>query len=197
MAEQCERIERQIDETKASLVDKLEALESQFAEVIQTTADSVTETMDVVKDTVHSVREKIRSAGEFLDLKQRVERNPWTTFGCSIASGCFAGYLLGGNGRRTSSATMPDANHEAATAAGTHPESEQPMQKHSWLREQLESVAGLATAALMGTLRDLAARNLPEGLGKSVSQEVDRFTERLGAQPISGPVAPEPKQPAV
>jgi hypothetical protein len=200
MTEQIELIEQRIDQTKASLADKLEALETQVTDAVQATTETVTETVDAVKDTVDNVKEKVRSAGEFLSMKQQAERNPWLVFGGALAVGCFAGYVLGGEAkratvrRRTTSAKSPEFEPVAAVASSAAPLREEP---HSWFRDQLGNFSGLAIGALMGVLRDAVASELPDGLGKSVSQEMDRFTTRLGGEPIAGPVLPPPKQPAV
>jgi len=184
MTEQCEQIEQKIDETKASLVGKLEALETQVAEAVQSTTETVSGTVDAVKETVDTVKEKVRSAGQFFDLNRQARNNPWMVFGCSVAAGCVASYLLGPSSAK---AAPPSADSR------TQPCAAQPEKKHSWLREQLVNLSGLAVGSLMGVVRDLAARSLPETLGQSVSQEVDRFNARVGGKPVGS----SPKQPAI
>jgi ElaB/YqjD/DUF883 family membrane-anchored ribosome-binding protein len=61
------------------------------------------------------------------------------------------------------------------------------------LGEQLGKLKGLAIGAMMGVVRDIAARSLPENLKGRVSEEVDRITRSLGGEPIQGPILPEPK----
>jgi len=199
MADECEHIERQIDETKASLIGKLEALETQVAEVVQTTTETVSETVGAVKETVNTVKEKVQDAGEYLNLRRQAEKNPWTVFGSSVVAGCLAGYLLGGRSRTSTRGQRPrsvvddraePSSPRAEATARPEPRPEPAEEKHSWLREQLGNLSGLAIGALMGAVRDLAASNMPDGLGKSISQEMDRFTTSLGAKPITGPIIP-------
>lgn len=199
MADECDHIEQQIDETKASLIGKLEALETQVAEAVQTTTETVSETVGAVKDTVTTVKEKVRDAGEYLNLRRQAENNPWTVFGSSVVAGCLAGYLLGGRSRNNSRGQRPrsavDDSAEPSSprveaTARPEPRAEPAEEKHGWMREQLGNLSGLAIGALMGAVRDLAASNMPDGLGKSISQEMDRLTTSLGAKPIAGPIIP-------
>jgi len=200
MTDRTENIEQQIDETKASLVGKLEVLEDKVAEAVQETSETVSDTVGAVKETVDKVKEKVRSAGEFLDLRRQAERNPWMVFGGAVAAGCLAGYLFSGSSRSESRRRQSPAEQDGeperdSTASEPEKATERPERKHSWFRDQLGSLQGLAVGTLMGAIRDLAASNMPEGLGKSISQEVDRFTTNLGAKPINGPVIPQPKEP--
>jgi len=197
MADECDNIEQQIDETKASLIGKLDALETQVAGVVQATSESVSETVGAVKDTVNTVKEKVRDAGEYLNLRRQAENNPWTVFGSSVVAGCVAGYLFcgrtstrGQRPRSTVEDSIEPSRPQSVAAVRPEPRAESAEEKHSWLREQLGNLSGLAIGALMGSLRDLAASNMPDGLGKSISQEMDRFTTSLGATPISGPILP-------
>jgi ElaB/YqjD/DUF883 family membrane-anchored ribosome-binding protein len=61
------------------------------------------------------------------------------------------------------------------------------------LGEQLGHLKGLALGAMMGLVRDLAVRSLPENLKGRVAEEVDRLTRGLGGEPIQGSILPEPK----
>ena len=134
---------------------------------------------------------KSSDAGEFFNLRRQAENNPWAVFGCSVAAGLPgrpATCLPAVRGMTVTTEPTPDAG------SGSQANAQEPDEKHGWLREQLGSLAsGLAVGSLIGVLRDLASRNLPDGLGKNVAQEVDRFSSRLGGKPLSE----SSKQPAV
>src|SRR5260370_9935 len=70
----------QMDETRASLSEKLETLEHQVV-------DSVQDTSNAVHDTVAGVK-------DMFDLHLQVQRHPWLIVGGSIALGYLGGYLL-------------------------------------------------------------------------------------------------------
>lgn len=200
MADETENIEQQIDETKASLLGKLEALEAHVADAVQTTSETVSGTVGAVKETVETVKEKVQDASDFLNIRRQAQNNPWTVFGTSVVAGCLTGYLLGGSSRTRSDSgrkgyvapegMLTPPNAPLAEAARSQPRDQPPPEKPSWLREQLGNLSGLAIGALMGAVRDLAASNMPDGLGKSISQELDRLTTSLGAKPIAGPILP-------
>jgi len=207
-----EDLRQQIDNTKASLVGKLEALESQVVGTVQSASDTVSETVTAVKNTVESVVDKVQSAGEFFNIKTQAQRHPWAVFGVSVLAGCMASYLLSG---KRKSADRPRDTFEAmgqrtmqpsasstplmATSEADHPQthSEPKEEKeHGWLREQVDSFLGLAVGSVMGLVRDVAVQELPEAIGKKLAKEVNNLTTHLGGKPIEEPILHSEKQPA-
>jgi len=91
-----------MEETRASLVDKIETLEKQVVDTVSGTTAAVSETVDhvkeVVQDTVDSVKEtfqeSVASVRETFDLSQQIERHPWLLLGGSVALGYLSGRLL-------------------------------------------------------------------------------------------------------
>jgi len=209
-----------MDETKASLADKLEALESQVTSTVQSATDVVTETVDSVKGTVENVtetvHETVHSVTQAFDLPRQFERHPWGMVGGSIAIGCLVGYLTAerktkgtSNGTSASDTSRMTSRMAAASAAETTPrglehpwaqsppsapaaQKEEPAQ-HGWFYDELGRLKNLALGALMGAVRDLTVRSLPPSLGHKVAEEVDHLTSNLGAEPVRGPVLPEGK----
>jgi len=114
-------IREQMEQTRASLSDKLGALETQVRDTIQSATSAVTTTVDDVKnvvesvtDTVSSVKESvtetaqtvsetvtdtvqstIESVKETFDICGQVERHPWGAIGCAFGLGLTGGLLLG------------------------------------------------------------------------------------------------------
>jgi len=211
-----------MDDTKAHLAEKLEALESQVTSTVQSATDVVTDTVETVKGTVENVtetvQETVHSVRKAFDLKRQFDRHPWGMLGGSVAVGCLVGYLTGEYGRRngkstggsngnatrmtsqmSSASAEETASHEperrsfrTEPSAHTTSRPEEPAQK-GWFYEELGRVKNLALGALMGVVRDLTVRSLPEQLGHKVAEEVDHLTTNLGAEPIRGPVLPEGK----
>jgi ElaB/YqjD/DUF883 family membrane-anchored ribosome-binding protein len=109
-----EVIRHQMEEKRASLADKLDALETEVratvheatAEVshivqeVKSTVDSVTEG---VQDTVESVKvsltegvqETVETVKQSLNVNDHVRRHPWLAVGSALAAGFAGGYLLG------------------------------------------------------------------------------------------------------
>jgi len=209
-----------MDETKSHLAEKLEALESQVSSTVQATTEAVAETVEAVKDTVEnvteSVQETVHSVSETLNLSRQFERHPWGMLGGSVAVGALVGYFLGGESRRNGrthwgsdddetdmtsrmSAASDEAvsrrepeRHRAPSHSSTPAASEQEeTAQKGWFWEELGRLKNLGLGALMGVVRDLTVRALPEAIGRKVAEEVDHLTSGLGAEPIRGPVLPE------
>jgi ElaB/YqjD/DUF883 family membrane-anchored ribosome-binding protein len=222
MADNPEVIRRQMDETKAHLAEKLEALESQVTSTVQSATDVVTETVETVKGTVENVteavQETVHSVSEAFNLKRQFDRHPWGMLGGSVAVGCLVGYLTSEYGRRNGESkgrsngdsTRMTSRMSSVSGEETAPREperrsfqsepstqttsrpEEPAQK-GWFYEELGRVKNLALGVLMGAVRDLTVRSLPGQLGHKVAEEVDHLTTNLGAEPIRGPVLPDGK----
>jgi ElaB/YqjD/DUF883 family membrane-anchored ribosome-binding protein len=186
-----EVIRDQMHQTRASLADKLDALESQVRETVQSTTDAVAGTAetvkeavegvsDTVKSTVSGVTETVQSVAEKLDITQYVERAPWLSFGAAVAVGFAGGYLLGGPSR---------AEGVAAEGVTAQPEesflgSLVPDGLQEGMRTALTGVRGLAVGALMGLVREMVTTSLPAPMHHEVTRLVDQVTTSLGGKPM-------------
>src|SRR5262249_3446394 len=105
-----EVIRQQMEDTRANLTQKLEALEQQVVGTVQNTTEAVTQTVETVKeavqgtvaavkgtvgDTVDTVKETVGAVKDKLDLAACVQQYPWSAFGASVAGGYLIGRLLG------------------------------------------------------------------------------------------------------
>lgn len=114
MDNELEVIRHQMEEKRASLADKLEALESQVKETVQgatyevsniveevkSTVESVTEgvqeTVETVKETLtEGVHETVETVKHTLNVNDHIRRHPWLAVGGAVAAGFAGGYLLG------------------------------------------------------------------------------------------------------
>jgi len=115
-----EVIRRQMEVQRASLAEKVEALEQKMVqtvqstlETVQTAKDAVTETVETVKDTVQSsvesvkdtftssvesvkdsVHSSVESVKDTLNVEHQVEQHPWAMFGGSVVLGFLGGLLI-------------------------------------------------------------------------------------------------------
>jgi hypothetical protein len=216
MAEHTEVIRKQMEDTRSNLADKLEALETQVGETVQSTTATVSETVETVSETVEAVSETVEavketvenvtqtfqetmhSLGELFDLPRQTERHPWLIFGGSVALGCLAAQMLGKSEQATAAGHFPGTGVSAgsvaqanqglqATTQSTPPSSNGTT---SWFWDVLGRLRGVAVGSLMGMVRDVAARELPESLAQRVVEEVDRLTPKLGGEVLQGPLFP-------
>jgi len=202
-----EVIRKQMEETRSNLTEKLESLENQVAGTVQSASEVVNDTVEAVKGTVDNVtatvHETVQSVSRTFDLRLQTEKHPWIVFGGSVALGCLAAQCLGStpqkstkaasreqtDGREENRARESDSPHPAKARA--EPAEAGP---RSWFWDELGRVKGLAVGALMGVVRDLAARGLPGTLGKRAAEEVDHLTAQLGGEPLPEPVIPTEKR---
>jgi len=102
MPDEPEVIRQQMEETRASLTDKLETLEKHVVDTVSDStaavSDTVTHVKEVVQDTVDTVKEtfqeSVASVRDAFDLSQQVEKHPWLFLSGSIALGYVGGRLL-------------------------------------------------------------------------------------------------------
>jgi len=214
MADNPEVIRHQMEETRSHLAEKLEALENQVSSTVEDATEAVSETVEAVKETVENVtetvEETVQSVGQAFDLRLQTERHPWLVFGGSVALGCLAAQLFGRGREGGEESGGHDVNWSALSSASqpgqstwerrSEPSFQQPAHsepsengKKSWFWDEMNRVKGLALGALMGVVRDLAARGLPGALGQRVAEEVDHLGTSLGGETIAGPLLPSGK----
>lgn len=212
-----EVIRRRMEETRASLVEKLETLENQVVGTVQGTTSAVTDTVDTVKEgvqeTVDTVKETMQEAVEAvkdtLDVRRQVDRHPWLMLGGAVAAGYVVGYLVTraqdaysepSFSRLASAADRPDGFHErpapAATSYMPTPPPPAPREpEKSWLSEvgekfapEIDQLKSLAIGAALGIVRDMLSRSAPPQVAPQIAGMVDNITTKLGGKPVEGPV---------
>ena len=227
--EQPEVIKHQMEEQRASLAEKIEALENRIVQTVEGAREAVADTVETVKDTVSSsvetvkdtVSSSVESVKETFDLPAQTQRHPWALFGCSVAAGFAGGWVLfralDGNRRSalpppatyhppgtpgsTGWASRPQASYSNGAAAvpapAPPPAPPQPAAESgpSWISElghkfepELNKLKGLAIGALVGVVRDMVTRSIPEPAQPQVREMLDNVTTKLGGEPIRGEV---------
>jgi len=99
-------IQKDIEETRESLVDKIEALEQRVTGTVEEARSAVEETItsarSAVTDTVEAVKstvtDTVESVKETFDLHRQVDRHPFLMVGGSVAAGFLTGRLVHGGG---------------------------------------------------------------------------------------------------
>lgn len=108
-----EVIEREMEQTRASLVEKVAALEDQVVGTLQTATSTVKDTVDSVRDTVSSVKDAVTGTVESVkdkvehsvetvsdtmkeafDLRTHIRNYPWACVGAATFAGFGIGLLL-------------------------------------------------------------------------------------------------------
>jgi ElaB/YqjD/DUF883 family membrane-anchored ribosome-binding protein len=204
----------QMDETRASLSQKLETLEKHVVDTVHGAADMMGQTVDNVKEAVHETVENVK---ETFDLPLQVTRHPWAMVGGSIALGYLGGYLLYRLGT-----AQPRANGWSQPAAPASPriidkpngvakeprfQEEAPATKPvqnaapaaaaepGWLdgvqhrfEAEIHKVTELAIGTALGVVRDMITQSAPDVMKAGLTDVIDGITVKLGGEPIHGPV---------
>lgn len=185
-----EAIRHQIDETRSSITEKLEALEEQVVDTVQNARESVEETIQTAKHTVEetidtvksSMHETVQSVKRTVDLKYQVERHPWPMMGVSLLAGATAAVIYDNlrNRPRELDVRYQEPARETIRPAATEP------RRHAWtefFRDEIDKAQGIAVGYLSALARDWAKQNFPD-LAPQIHDFMHGFAEKLGGTPI-------------
>lgn len=191
MDNELEVIRDEMEQTRASLADKLGALENQVRETVSGATEAVSSTVEGVKEVVGSVSDTVGSVAETFNVRKQVEAHPWAAVGAAVAAGFLAGQFVG---RAGAPSARPHSLSEMASPSGGPPEPE-PKQEESLLGSMvpdlggvantlLAGAGGLAVNSVMGVVRELITRGLsPEWKGE-LDKVVDSVASKLGGKPV-------------
>jgi len=206
LTEKLEALEGQVSETVTSTAGAVQDTTQSVQETVTGAVDAVKETVasvtDKVEETMSAVTDKfqetVQTVSDSFNLRVQVERHPWIVFGGAVAVGCWVGSSFGSD--REIPATTPTASgpppapppwNKAAPQSVASPHSE--TEEGGVWNGAISHLKDLGVSYLMGMVRDLAKRELPEVLGHRVADEVDALTTKMGTEPIPGSVLPEPE----
>jgi ElaB/YqjD/DUF883 family membrane-anchored ribosome-binding protein len=207
-----ELIEREMEQTRASLAQKVSALENQVVGTIHNATESVSSTVEAVsstvkdtlsgvKDTISSVKESVsESVSEVservksvFDLSQHTRDYPWAMVGGAAALGFLTG-LIAFRGREESAAASDystgerEWNRLAASSAAPRQEAAAPREP-SWLDNLLDR-AGQEVRTLGETFIASASASLKQAVQEQMPKLIDTgiqlVTERTGANEPTG-----------
>lgn len=198
-----ERIQQEMQETRAALAEKLVVLEEKVAGTVDQVTTAVTDTVAAIKDTVkdtqatvsvvnETVQDGVRSVQDCLDVNAQVQAHPWWMMAGSVAAGFCLGTLLPKRVEPSpalpySSSVLSGPPRNGALPENRNgngvPKSPPPEEPSIWAAE-IEKVKGLALGALFGTAREMIASSLPEAVTDQVKEIIDSVTKKAGGKPI-------------
>ncbi len=190
MTETPEVMRQHIEETKSQLWEKLDTLESQVSDAVQSTSNAVSETVASVQETVsnvtESVNDSVQSVSNAFDLSLQVGRHPWLAVGGSFVLGYLANELL--------NTPMTDS----VNGSGTEPRSSSAVQAQNGNGQAVESspksssrslvwaeMKGMLAGALMATVSNMISRGVPTALdylAKSLRDEPNPNEDPVAGQ---------------
>jgi len=203
-----------MEETRASLQDKLEVLEQQVINTVQDanqTVVTVKETVEAVKETVQGTAETVKetiqgtvdSVKDTLSLDRQVREHPWAMLAGAAAVGFLGERLIQ---RWTAVPSQPLAQpapvftppayasprkKSNGAVAMTPPAEPAPSLWNTVLAtysSEIDKLKKLAVSAVGGVARELVAESAPPALAEGIKDIVDSVTAKLGGTPLEGPI---------
>lgn len=210
MEDELEVIREQMEDTRTSLADKLEALEKQVLGTVEEATSAVAHTVETVEETVHNtteaVQETVETVRDALDVRKHVRRHPWMMMGGAVACGWIANWWLSPSPRsrervrgepprvepiqlETSRIELePLRTRETQPREDGHRETNghaQPAASRGLagpLESGLKALRGLAIGAVMNALRQLVVEVAPPAVTEELKPMLDDLTTNLGGK---------------
>jgi len=167
-----EVIRDQMEQKRAALADKLDALEDQVLDTVHEVTNTVSSTVRGVTETVDSVtediKESVQAVKHSLNVSEKVREHPWIALGGAFATGFVGAMLLGPSSRRRSSSqpmssgyeTNRETNGKAAAARPTSTQASYQAPQEAEPSSGLTSLLGTAASEALETVKSMAVGTL-------------------------------------
>jgi len=183
-----EVIRHQMEAKRASLANKLDALENQVLETVHETTSEVSNIVQEVKSTVDTVvgdvksvadsvtegvAETVESVKETLDIRGHIREHPWLAMGGGFALGFAGGWMMGPSRSRSWTSRWADSDWDSLSSYGQpsraaeQPEPERAPQKETSSESTL-SFLGEAGSEVLNKVKGMAIGTLMGVLGEMV-----------------------------
>lgn len=188
MEDELEVIRSQMEETRSSLADKIDALENQVLGTVETATHAVADTVENVKE---SVAETVETVKDTFNMRKHVENHPWLAFGGSVATGYVVGCLLTPASKEPEPAPafMPQNvepsrsySNGAALSDGRSKKESEEEEEGGIIHDGIKMIKGLAVGSIMSLVHDLVKRSAPPTMLGDLAGFVDNVTEQLGGK---------------
>jgi ElaB/YqjD/DUF883 family membrane-anchored ribosome-binding protein len=212
MDHESEVIKQQMEQTRTSLAEKLEALEEQVASTVHKTTDAVANTVENVKEaveeTVETVSDSVEQVKETFDVSRQVQEHPWLMLGGAVVAGYIGSSLLQRGWSElskeastlTSSPSPPTPQRTESTGNGRNQPAEGASQPNLFgnltegLSKALGKVEELALGVTSGLVGRMILESVPEAVRGELEQAITEFTRTMGGTPMPGLLHPKKEQ---
>jgi len=207
---------------RASLSDKLDALENQVLETVHEATSAVSsiakDVTEVVDNVTEDIQETVQTVKESLDIGEQVRQHPWAAIGGAFAVGFAGAYFMGSSKKsdpRHSELYFPRTNGftpqseptrafvkepliETAKDKETAKESSETASALTSLlgsvgSEALQQIKGLAVGTLMGVLAEVVVNAVPTSLKDEVTNLMTDLNTQLGGKALYKLDTPAPE----
>jgi len=198
LTEKLETLEQKVTDTvkeaTAAVSDTVSSIKESVTDTVSTVKDSVQNTVTAVKDSVQGGVDTVK---DWLDIPAHVDQRPWLMMGGSVLLGYCVGRVLSKTAGSSFPAKPADAArseagngsrlHHATNGGTRGKRRHEPTSGASWLSDlgpEIEKLKGLAVGTLLGTVREMIVKAVPEHMGQQLKEVVDNVTTKLGGHPI-------------
>jgi len=202
-----EVIRHQMEAKRASLSDKLDALENQVLDTAQEATSAVNQiakdVTEVVDNVTGDIQETVQSVKDAFDIGEKIRQNPWASLAGAFAVGFAGAYLTGSSKRsehthsglhfpRTNGFTPPAEPARAFTPEPAKEPAKESSDTSSGLAslfgtvgtEALNKIKGLAVGTLMGVLAEAVVNAVPTSLKSEVTTMMTDLNTHLGGKAL-------------
>jgi hypothetical protein len=204
MPSETELIKQQMGQTRATLSEKLETLETKVLGSVASTTDTVAQTVQEVGATVRETAQDVRAAlhetlssvREAFSVSRQFQQHPWLMLGGSVLAGYIGNLLLDSleQGSLPSLPSLPQAEQllPRASEVRQRMEAEIPTRRRTpaflqaltdTFAPELEKLKAAAVGMALSVLRDKISESVPPHMRTDFTEMMDRITTKLGGQP--------------
>jgi len=202
-----EVIRNQMEAKRASLSDKLDALENQVLETAHDATSAVNQiakdVTEVVDNVTGDIQETVQSVKDTFNIGEKIRQNPWTSLAGAFAVGFAGAYLTGSSKRsehthsglhfpRTNGFTPPAEPARAFVNEPPKEPAKETSESSSGLTsllgtvgtEALTKIKGLAIGTLMGVLAEVVVNAVPTSLKTEMTNLMTDLNTHLGGKAL-------------
>jgi ElaB/YqjD/DUF883 family membrane-anchored ribosome-binding protein len=210
MDHESEVIKQQMEQTRASLAEKLDTLEEHLASTVRNTTEAVAETVEAVKGavegTVNTVTESVETVketvAETFDFNRQMQERPWLMMGGGVVVGFLGARLLesGLTEMSRQSARMPAPAGAMPAPQGQGNGRSLGLSSDTWSRlgeafaPALHRLQELALGVGVSTVGRMVLENVPESLRGEVEKVINEVTTAVGGQQVPDYLHQNPAQ---
>jgi len=203
-----EVIRHEMEGTRTSLAEKLDTLENEVLGTVHNATAAVANTVEDVKSAVantvgdvkavvgsvtESIQDTVESVKEAFNLSEQVRRHPWAMLGGATAAGFLGGWLVGSSRREQEVADINGSWRVPSPPPPQEKATEPPAESGSSFAP-VDALKGIALSVLMGVVREMVGKAVPETLKADVEKVLDDFTTKVGAKPLHATEEAKPEE---